>query len=82
MPRSECVPTCGDGIIAGFEACDDGAANGDDYDQCTSACRRGPRCGDAHVDAEFEQCDDGRNVDHYSPFRDSFASKRLGPRPN
>ncbi len=50
---------CGDGILAaGFEDCDDGAANSDTVpDACRTNCLRA-RCGDGVADAG-ETCDDG-----------------------
>jgi cysteine-rich repeat protein len=70
-----CVsPICGDGVIAGNEACDDGnTAVGDGCsDACFVepgfACREAPSqcgpavCGDGYVDG-FETCDDGGLVD-------------------
>ena len=54
---------CGDGIVRpGFEACDEGEANGDEPgDTCRSNCTR-PGCGDGIVD-QGEQCDDGNDND-------------------
>ena len=50
---------CGDGIVAaGFEECDDGAANSDSAPSaCRTNCLRA-RCGDRVVD-DGESCDDG-----------------------
>jgi fibro-slime domain-containing protein len=55
-----CQTTCGDGIVAGTEVCDDGTNNGS-YGGCEPGCMAlAPRCGDSHVDAgNGEQCDDG-----------------------
>ncbi len=50
---------CGDGVLGGTEACDDG--NDDDEDACTTACERA-RCGDGFVEAGVETCDDGNTV--------------------
>ena len=51
------VPGCGDGIVQGAEACDDGDA--DNTDACTVACSL-PVCGDGFVQpAAGEQCDLG-----------------------
>lgn len=47
---------CGDGVLAGTEACDDG--NRLDTDACRSDCTRA-RCGDTVVWAGVELCDDG-----------------------
>jgi cysteine-rich repeat protein len=46
---------CGDGLVGGSEQCDDG--NTDDTDGCI-ACAFA-RCGDGHVRAGVETCDDG-----------------------
>gem|GEM_PF-2035827 len=52
-------PVCGDGVIEGDEACDDGDDNGS-YDHCAADCSgAGPYCGDGNTDAGVEQCDDG-----------------------
>ncbi len=49
---------CGDGVVQGEEACDDGEANSDTLaDACRTTCLL-PACGDGVVDAE-EACDDG-----------------------
>lgn len=60
---SICVSSCGDGVVASNEACDDGAANGATYDGCTSSCELTPYCGDGMVQSEHgEVCDDGLNL--------------------
>lgn len=57
-PKSICASTCGDGIVASDEACDDGKNDGT-YGGCMPGCKlRGPRCGDGKLDPG-EQCDDG-----------------------
>ncbi|HET9953252.1 MAG TPA: DUF4215 domain-containing protein [Polyangiaceae bacterium] len=58
---SDCRAQCGDGQIAAGEECDDGTAmNLGGYNQCTSSCRLGPRCGDGVVQPEFQEiCDEG-----------------------
>jgi hypothetical protein len=51
---------CGDGIVNGPEACDDGPANGALYGEpgCTFACTKARYCGDGIVDVDYEeQCD-------------------------
>ncbi|MCA9657667.1 MAG: hypothetical protein KC486_04945 [Myxococcales bacterium] len=54
---------CGDGIVEGDEACDDGEANEDGlYGGCTTACALGPRCGDGLINGG-EACDDKNNGD-------------------
>jgi cysteine-rich repeat protein len=52
-------PVCGNGIIEGDEACDDG--NLVNNDGCTNLCML-PACGDWLVQPG-ESCDDGNNVD-------------------
>lgn len=65
--RSQCDPTCGDGIVAATERCDLGAAeNIGSYGGCTADCRLGPYCGDGVVQMPEERCDDGLNVTPYS----------------
>ncbi len=54
--RSDCRATCGDGIVAFGEQCDDGENNGG-YNQCGENCQLGSYCGDGIKD-EGEQCDD------------------------
>lgn len=54
------VPVCGNGIVEGDEACDDG--NRSNNDQCTSSCELA-RCGDGLVQIGEEVCDDG-NTDN------------------
>lgn len=71
--HSECASTCGDGMLAGNEICDDGDKNGTGYGICTAECTPGPRCGDGIVQAEFEECDNQLNVDGYSKGEGSCA---------
>ncbi|WP_428266974.1 DUF4215 domain-containing protein [Haliangium sp.] len=53
---------CGDGVVSGAEACDEGAANSDvRADTCRRSCLA-PTCGDGVVDSG-EACDDGNEVD-------------------
>jgi len=64
--KSVCSTVCGDGIIMGDEECDEGAKNGAaGYGGCTKQCKRGSYCGDGHVDAPYEDCDDSINVSQY-----------------
>jgi len=57
--RSECLPVCGDGIIAAGEQCDDGEAeNTGGHNRCNHDCTIGEYCGDGVVQPEAEQCDD------------------------
>ena len=59
--KSECVPTCGDGVATTGEECDEGANNNDTtYGGCTTQCKFGPFCGDGIPDAGNEECDAGR----------------------
>lgn len=55
----ETSTACGNGLIEGDEACDDGPNNGA-WGACLPDCSGpGARCGDGRVDTEFEVCDDG-----------------------
>ncbi len=58
--RSTCEATCGDGIIAGGEQCDDGEAyNVGGHTRCNPDCTLGSFCGDGIVQPEAgEECDD------------------------
>jgi fibro-slime domain-containing protein len=57
-PKSACASTCGDGVVASDEVCDDGKNDGS-YGGCQPGCKaRGPFCGDGHLDPT-EACDDG-----------------------
>jgi cysteine-rich repeat protein len=61
--KSQCVPRCGDGIVAGVEECDDGMNTGG-YGGCTPDCSLGPRCGDRVTQGSAgEECDDGNRLD-------------------
>jgi len=67
-PKSVCQSTCGDGIVASDELCDDGPdGNKGEYGKCGPDCKsRGPFCGDGAVQkAEGEECDDGVNLSTY-----------------
>lgn len=55
-------PHCGDGITTDAEECDDGVNDGG-YGECAQGCVLGPVCGDGGWQPEFEECDDGNNVD-------------------
>ncbi|MEC7522958.1 MAG: DUF4215 domain-containing protein [Myxococcota bacterium] len=60
---STCRSTCGDGVVASDEACDEGEMNGATYDGCAADCTLTPYCGDGVVQSEFgEVCDDGLNL--------------------
>lgn len=63
-PKSKCVSTCGDGVVASDEVCDD-AKNDGSYGGCKPGCKaRGPYCGD-HLKQPEEGCDDGVNLSQY-----------------
>ncbi len=51
---------CGDGVVEGGEACDDG--NSVNSDDCLETCELA-ECGDGVVHAGEEQCDDGNRED-------------------
>ena len=55
-------PVCGNGVVEGDEACDDGSLNSDDLpNACRTTCEVAS-CGDDTTDAG-EECDDGNRVD-------------------
>jgi fibro-slime domain-containing protein len=59
--ESQCKTTCGDGIVAGEEQCDDGTAkNTGGYGKCNADCTRGPFCGDGIVQAQYGEACDGQ----------------------
>jgi fibro-slime domain-containing protein len=63
-PKSKCQSTCGDGVVASDEVCDDGKNDGS-YGGCMPGCKaRGPYCGDGKKAAQ-EACDDGVNLSQY-----------------
>lgn len=63
-PRSYCTPTCGDGIVAGYETCDSGAANANGvYGVCNTSCSGMEYCGDNVLQSAHEACDNGFNQD-------------------
>lgn len=51
---------CGNKVINGGEACDDG--NQTDNDACTNSCKKNV-CGDGVLHAGSEECDDGNQID-------------------
>jgi len=57
---------CGDGVVSGAEACDDG--NTDNTDDCSNVCQA-PACGDGIVQ-KTEQCDNSAVPDKPDPFCD------------
>ncbi len=55
------TPGCGNGVVEGGEACDDGADNSDTIpDACRASCVM-PACGDGVADSD-EACDDANGV--------------------
>jgi cysteine-rich repeat protein len=54
-------PICGNGVVEGDEACDEGDANAFDG-ECVVDCTVA-RCGDGFVQTGVEQCDDGNTDD-------------------
>ncbi len=65
-PRSFCQTDCGDGVIAGTEFCDDGAANSDTVSgACKTDCTVRNYCGDGVRQLPGEACDNGTNTDLY-----------------
>jgi fibro-slime domain-containing protein len=57
--RTQCQPTCGDGVVTANEECDEGDANADGaYGGCETNCRFGPFCGDG-IRNGTEECDTG-----------------------
>jgi len=56
----EPAPVCGDGVVEGGEACDDG--NDADDDVCVAGCVLAS-CGDGFVWVGVEACDDGNDSD-------------------
>ena len=55
-------PRCGDAILdaTNGEECDLGVTgNNGSYGACSAACKLTARCGDGHIDEDYETCDDG-----------------------
>jgi fibro-slime domain-containing protein len=71
--HSVCTPVCGGTkpAVSPGQQCNNGDAGNCDptasdcYNQCTTSCTLGPRCGDAIVQNTHEQCDNGVNADGY-----------------
>ena len=74
--KTQCVPTCGDGVAVADEECDCGDGSGalpggcpgpnDDktYGGCTTQCKWGPFCGDGATQSPPngpEECDKGKD---------------------
>jgi fibro-slime domain-containing protein len=65
-PRSFCDTTCGDGIVAGEEFCDDGGNNSNSVSgACKTDCTNRNFCGDGVKQNPGEACDDGKNITVY-----------------
>lgn len=76
--KSLCATTCGDGVVAGDEICDDGVNDGS-YGTCNTDCTPGPSCGDGQVQSPQETCDDGTNLTTYDASQAGCAPDcRLG----
>jgi fibro-slime domain-containing protein len=88
---TECVPTCGDGVIVADEECDCGndkvpvpatcSGHNDNpaHNGCTSECKWGPFCGDG-VTSDGEECDNGTNNDDYGAKSGCAPGCKLPPR--
>ncbi|MBN1605604.1 MAG: DUF4215 domain-containing protein [Polyangiaceae bacterium] len=87
-PRSDCAPICGDGIVAGWEVCDDGtdpntgeSLNTGEYGMCSPTCDGRTYCGDAirqgpdDTPPGPEECDSGYNDALYALTADSCAAE-------
>ena len=88
--HSVCKPVCGgtNPAVSPGEQCDNGAAGNCDpsasdcYNQCTTSCTLGPRCGDGVVQAAHEQCDNGKNNDGYAAVGSNACSPGCTLPPN
>ena len=65
---------CGNGVVEGDEACDDG--NDDETDACLASCVVAT-CGDNFVQVDVEECDDG-NADNTDECTDTCAAAKCG----
>lgn len=66
IPKIYAVPVCGNGVIEGYEECDDASANSDSApDGCRTNCVKA-RCGDYGIDSG-EECDDFPNNSNLIP---------------
>jgi len=71
---STCKTDCGDGFVAGTEACDLGTdKNTGAYGTCKSDCTLAPYCGDGITQNPPEQCDDGNNTTLYDNTKKACA---------
>ena len=71
---STCKTTCGDAIVAGTEACDNGTdKNTGAYGTCNADCTLSPYCGDGKTQNPPEQCDDGNNTTLYDNTKKACA---------
>ena len=78
--RSQCGPTCGDGVPTGTEECDNGPDNDDAaYGGCSTQCTWGPFCGDGEVQGP-EECDLGKNNGDTSLGKDGCSISCKKPR--
>jgi fibro-slime domain-containing protein len=71
--KTQCTPTCGDGVTVADEECDCGkdpnnlpagcpAPNDDGtYGGCSTQCKWGAFCGDGTVQSDHEECDLGKD---------------------
>lgn len=80
--KTTCTSTCGDGMVVGSEACDEGPLNGT-YGHCKTDCSGlGPHCGDGEIQAaEGEACDDGVNLTTYAINGKSACAPGCKPSP-
>jgi fibro-slime domain-containing protein len=87
--HSVCKPVCGGAnpSVSPGQQCNNGDAGNCDlstsdcYNQCTTSCKLGPRCGDGIVQPDHEQCDNGANKDGYSDLNSNACAPgcRLPP---
>jgi cysteine-rich repeat protein len=68
------LPGCGNGVVDGGEACDDG--NGDNDDACLNNCKANT-CGDGYLYTGDEECDDG-NTSNADACLDTCQQARCG----
>lgn len=81
-PRSHCTPRCGDGVVTGWEVCDDGASNADgQYGVCNATCSGKEYCGDGLRQEDHEECDNGFNQSLYEDGTDGACAPGCVPPP-